>query len=299
MSRIFYRKRFSDYLGEQRAIDDIVTFFIPDGPAPSPTPSPTSITPTPTPTPSITPTNTSTPSVTPTITPTNTPTQTNTSTPTNTPTMTPTPSSAAFFAYVFAEPQDSTSLTDLGQYMLTSGSTLFFGYGNSGVPAVSASYPVDLNYYARYSGFTIGGVNNFISPASSLKAPIRQLSGTGTDSFGCSQSQYTFGTIEIKTIDINPTIQYFYSIWIPLAGVGGSMTNMTVDAGTTSCSSNLFSGAIPEPPQAGLDAANVYIGSGAAIPSGAYRVLWINPNLVQPSTPPTNLSLFIKGNNKL
>jgi hypothetical protein len=74
MSRIFYRKRFSDYLGEQRAIDDIVQFFIPDGPPPSPTPSPTPVTPTPTP--SITSTPTGTPSVT------NTPTQTKTPTPT-------------------------------------------------------------------------------------------------------------------------------------------------------------------------------------------------------------------------
>jgi len=113
MSRIFYRKKFSDYLGEQRAIDDIVQFFIPDGPVPTPTPTAVPVSPTPTPsvtstltpTPSITPTNTGTPTVTPTPTntgtPTNTPTNTgtpattptptNTSTPTNTPTRTLTP----------------------------------------------------------------------------------------------------------------------------------------------------------------------------------------------------------------
>ena len=107
MSRVFHRKKFSNYLGEQRAIDDIVVSFIPDGPAPSPTPSPTSVTPTPTPTPSITPTitptvtitptNTSTPPVTstptPSITSTVTPSPTNTVTPTNTstPTVTSTP----------------------------------------------------------------------------------------------------------------------------------------------------------------------------------------------------------------
>lgn len=75
MSKVFYRKQFSNYLGEQRAIDDIITFFEPD---PSATPLP--VTPTPTPTPSITPTNTTTP------TPTNTNTPTNTKTPTPTPT---------------------------------------------------------------------------------------------------------------------------------------------------------------------------------------------------------------------
>jgi hypothetical protein len=59
MSRIFYRKKFSDYLGEQRAIDDIVTFFTQDI-APSPTPTPTStLTPTPTLSPTLTPTPTS------------------------------------------------------------------------------------------------------------------------------------------------------------------------------------------------------------------------------------------------
>jgi hypothetical protein len=93
MSKVFYRKKFSDYLGEQRAIDDIVMFFEPD---PSPTPSP--VTPTPTPTPSITPTRTLTPTPTITRTPTTTPTNTqtpsvtptNTATPTVTPTVTPT-----------------------------------------------------------------------------------------------------------------------------------------------------------------------------------------------------------------
>jgi hypothetical protein len=62
MAKVFYRKQFSDYLGENRAIDDIVVRFIADGPVPSPTPTP-SITPTSTltPTPSITPTLTPTP----------------------------------------------------------------------------------------------------------------------------------------------------------------------------------------------------------------------------------------------
>jgi hypothetical protein len=93
MAQIYIRKRFSSYLGEERAIDDIVRSFIPDGPTPTPpTPTP-SVTPTTTPivpTPSVTPTNT--PSVTPTTTPTLTPTPTGTptQTPTNTPSVTPT-----------------------------------------------------------------------------------------------------------------------------------------------------------------------------------------------------------------
>jgi hypothetical protein len=115
MAQIYIRKRFSSYLGEERAIDDIVRSFIPDGPTPTPptptpsvTPTTTPIVPTPSVTPSVTPTNTPsvTPSTTPTLTPTPTeiacdftfsilptptPTPTNTSTPTTTPTETPTP----------------------------------------------------------------------------------------------------------------------------------------------------------------------------------------------------------------
>jgi len=81
MSRVFLRKQFSNYLGENRAIDDIIVRFVADGPSPSPTPVP--VTPTPTPTPSITPSIT--PSVTPTRTLTPTPTKTSTPTPTRTP----------------------------------------------------------------------------------------------------------------------------------------------------------------------------------------------------------------------
>jgi hypothetical protein len=106
MAQIYIRKRFSSYLGEERAIDDIVRSFIPDGPTPTPptptpsvTPTTTPIVPTPTETPtqtptntpSITPTNTSTPTPTSTITPTPTTTTTPTVTPSVTPTETPTP----------------------------------------------------------------------------------------------------------------------------------------------------------------------------------------------------------------
>ena len=92
MSKVFYRKQFSNYLGEQRAIDDIIARYIPDGGV-SPTPTPVPVTPTPTP--SITPTRTLTPTPTPTssgvpITPTPTPTVTTTSSPTPTPSITPT-----------------------------------------------------------------------------------------------------------------------------------------------------------------------------------------------------------------
>ena len=91
MSRVFYRKKFSDYLGEQRAIDDIVQFYQPDGGI-TPTPTPVPVTPTPTPTKTSTPTPT--PSITPSVTSTLTPTPTKTGTPTPTPTRTPAPGPA-------------------------------------------------------------------------------------------------------------------------------------------------------------------------------------------------------------
>jgi hypothetical protein len=97
MSQLFRNKKFSSYLGEQRAILDIIIGFTPN-PSQTPTPSPTAtlqITPSPTgtntPTPSITVSATATLTPTPTNTATNTPTTTNTATPTPTRTGTPTP----------------------------------------------------------------------------------------------------------------------------------------------------------------------------------------------------------------
>jgi hypothetical protein len=87
MSKVFLRKQFSNYLGENRAIDDIVVKFDFDiQPTPTPTPVPVS----PTPTPSVTSTLTPTPTNTGTPVPTTTPTSTGTPVATSTPTLTPT-----------------------------------------------------------------------------------------------------------------------------------------------------------------------------------------------------------------
>jgi len=143
MSRIFYRKKFSDYLGEQRAIDDIITFFTQDiGPTPTPTPSntPFPITQTPTPTVSVTVTPTPSFTATPTLTPTNTatptptktagvtpsPTRTLTATPTLTPTNTQTPTPTNIYAlpssiaglFCWYDLQDSGTITLSGTDIL-------------------------------------------------------------------------------------------------------------------------------------------------------------------------------------
>jgi len=276
---------------------------------PTQTPTETS-----TPTPSITPTNTETPTQTPTQTntpttsltptstetPTQTPTQTNTpttsltptSTETPTPTNTPSSTPAGFLGYLIPEPLDSTSQTDLGQYMFDNGAAQYYGFVNTGGLPDSSTYAADMGLYIQYSGWT-GSSGNFITNVANLSSAIRQASGSGTDSFGCAQNQYTFGTIEITTSDVNPTYQYNYTVWLPLAGVGGSLTNMTVDVGaSTSCSNTEFSDYIPDGTLAGI---NVTVPSGCAIPSGTYRVLW---NFILPASPPLGSSLYFKGDTK-
>jgi hypothetical protein len=249
---------------------------------PTPTPTPTN-----TPTTTITPTNTGTPTPTPTINETPTPTPTNT----GTPTPTPTPTSNIFKAYLFPEALDSSSQNDLGQFMFDNGAD-WYGFVNSGGIPGSVNYESNMLTYIQYSGWT-GSVGNFITNVTDFSGSIRQDSGAGVDSFGCPQNQYTFGTIEVTTIEINPLIQYNYSIWIPLVGVGNTFNNMTVDVGSSSpCTNNIFSDAIPDLGNAGID---IDVPVSSIIPAGTYRVLW---NFVVPSTTPLGSSIYFKGETK-
>jgi hypothetical protein len=279
---------------------------------PTPTPTPTiGLTPTPTSTPTQTPTQTSTPTQTPTQTSTPTQTPTQTSTPTQTPTQTSTPNQTPnqtstptptqtpsstpplppFSGYLIPEPLDSVSQNDLGQYMFDNGSTGYYGFGNSGLPP-TASYSSDMAIYILYPGWT-GDSGNFITNISTNSGSIRQSTGSGTDIFGCPQNQYTFGTIEITTSKVNPNVQYSYSVWIPLNGVGGTLNNMTVDVGNgTACSNNTFNDYVPDSGLAGL---NVNVPSGCQIPAGTYRVLW---NFILPATVPLGDTLYFKGDTK-
>lgn len=250
---------------------------------------------TPTPTTTTTPTATYGTTPTPTRTPTVTPTATNTPTPTITPTvtMTPTPSNALYHAYLIPEPQDSISQNDLGQYLYDNGSIIYFGYANSGGVPSPVTYSNDMSVYIQYPGWT-GNSGNFISNISTLKSSIRQSIGVGVDSYGCIQPQYTFGSIELPISGINSAIQYNYTIWIPLNGVGGVLNNMTVDVGeSTPCTSTIFDNYIPDSILSGID---VNVPAGCVIPQGTYRVLW---NFTLPSTPPQGSSLFFKGESKI
>lgn len=275
----------------------------------TPTPSPTATnTPTPTQTPTInetptpTPTNTETPTNTPTNTPTPTqtgtsgvtptPTPTNTETPTQTPTNTPTPTMAAFYAYIFAEPQDSTDDTDLLNFATTGGAIDWYSYYSATVPNNnSGSYSNDLDVYAHQPSF-INGTGNFVKP-DDLKAPIAQVNGQMIN--GLSQSIYTFGSIEVNSSMVAPSEEYFYTIWIPLNGVNGSLTDMTIDVGTNLGGDEIYSniGTI-----VGTTALNVNVTSGAAIPAGTYRVLWVSPQFILPILTPLSGSLYFRGDTK-
>lgn len=275
-----------------------------DCPTPTPTPTATitptitptntqtpTVTTTNTPTPTITPTNTGTPGMTPTITPTQTisNTPTNTQTPTTTPT--PTPTNIPFSAYLFPEPLDNVSQENLGQYLYDNGSD-WYGFGNSGGVPNTTNYSDNMLTYLQFSGWT-GGSGNFITNVNNLRGPIKQSIGAGIDSYGCFQNQYTFGTIRVETTNINPNVQYNYTVWIPLAGVGGTLTNMTVDIGQSSpCTNSILDDGIPD---TGLVAINVTVPSGQVIPFGEYRVLW---NFTIPPSLPLSTTIFFKGDSK-
>jgi hypothetical protein len=261
----------------------------------TPTITPTrTVTPTVTRTPTVTPTNTVTPSITPSITPTNTVTPSQTATPTPTLTQTPTPTNLPFSAYLFAEPQDFSDGVTLENYMTVDNSGTWGGYQFYGTPG-SSNYSSNLDLYAHFSGWT-SNTGNYITPPITFAGPIRQSSGTGPDSFGCTQSQYTFGTIEISPSQVNPNVYYFYSIWVPIAGVGGSMNNMTVDISSgAACGNGILDNGLPDPGNSLID---VTVTSGAVIPSGTYRVLWLGTFAELPISTPLSVPLYIKGDTK-
>jgi hypothetical protein len=212
-------------------------------------------------------------------------------------TPTVTPSNAAYYAYILPEPNDEDSKSNIGQYMTDQNTSTFYGYWNSsGPPSAGPTYSSDLDIYVHFSGWTTP-VNDFLTPVSAFTSTIRQSSGSGTDTYGCSQNQYTFGTIGVTTSQVNPNITYFYSIWIPLNGVGGSLTNMTIDAGYgAACSTTVLADGVPD---SGLASQNVTVTSGAAIPAGTYRVLWLTGGaLEQPQSFPATSTLYIKGDTK-
>lgn len=255
--------------------------------SPTPTPTPT-ITPTPTLTPGLSPSPTPTLTTTPTITP------TKTSSPTPTPTITPSPTQGLYYAYLFAEPQTSTDDSTLLAYASANGAVQWWSfYGLSSPPNnTGGNYSNDLNIYAHQPSFVSGG-GNFVTPVT-FSSLIAQTPGQVIN--GLAQNIYTYGSIQVSSTVVNPSIQYFYSIWIPLAGVGGVMSDMTNDVGTLAGSQDIYAniGTVTS-----LTALNVTVTSGAAIPAGTYRVLWVSPQYTLPGGTPLTGSLFFRGETKI
>jgi hypothetical protein len=195
-------------------------------------------------------------------------------------------------AYIFAEPQDAGSATTLETYALGNGAVEWASVENNGIPNNGGgNYSNDLDVYAHQPSYVIGG-GNFVT-AVSLSAAIAQTPGQVIN--GVAQNQYTYGSIQVNSTVINPSIKYFYSIWVPLAGVGGTLTNMTSDVGTTLGGNDVFNdiGTI-----VGLTSLNVTVTSGAAIPAGTYRVLWVSPQFELPISQPLTGSLYFRGDTK-
>jgi hypothetical protein len=253
-------------------------------PTASITPSVTpTLTPTNTQTPSITPTTTTTPTPTNTVTPTITPTITSTNTPT--PTITPSSSPAAFFAYIFAEPQtlgDSGNGGTLEAFAGANGAAEWYSWFANAVPSNGGgNYSNDLNVYAHQPSFVNGG-GNFVTPVT-FSSPISQIN-------------YLFNTIQVSSSVVNSGIQYFYTIWLPLNGIGNSLNNYQVDVGTNSGGSEIYSDIPNITPT--TNAYDVTVTSGAAIPAGTYRVLWISPDFLLPAGTPLTGSIYFTGANK-
>ena len=255
--------------------------------SPTPTPTPT-ITPTPTLTPGLSPSPTPTLTTTPTITP------TKTSSPTPTPTITPSPTQGLYYAYLFAEPQTSTDDATLLAYASANGAVQWWSfYGFSSPPNNSGgNYSNDLDVYVHQPSFVSGG-GNFVTPVT-FSSLIAQTPGQVIN--GLPQNIYTYGSIQVSSTVVNSSIQYFYSIWIPLAGVGGAMSDMTNDVGTLAGSQDIYAniGTVTS-----LTALNVTVTSGAAIPAGTYRVLWVSPQYTLPGGTPLTGSLFFRGETKI
>jgi hypothetical protein len=271
------------------------------GPCPSPTPSQTPTqTPTPSITPTITPTITNTPGLSPTPTPSVTqtsvtPTPTITNTPSVTASITPTPSITPslplYYAYIFAEPQDGGDDNTLLSYATANGGIDWYSWYAAGVPNnAGGAYSNDLDVYVHQPSFSGGG--NYVSPQV-FKSPIAQVNGQIIN--GISQAQYTFGSIQVDTSLLNVNLRYFYSIWVPLAGVGGSINDMTIDVGTTNGGNEIYGGI---PTVIGTTSLDVTVTSGGVIPAGTYRVLWVSPNFNLPSYLPSMGSIYFRGVNK-
>jgi hypothetical protein len=182
-------------------------------------------------------------------------------------------------AYIFAEPNDPTDDDTLEAYATSGGAAEWYSYFSAGPPNNNGgNYSNDLDVYAHQPSF-INGSGNFVTPV--------------TLSSSISQANFLFSTIEVSSEVVNPLLQYFYSIWLPLDGIDGTLNEYKIDLGTTPGGSDLLDNSPSVAPT--TNAFDVIVTSGGAIPAGTYRVIWITPELIQPAATPLTGSLYFTG----
>ena len=269
----------------------------------SPTPTPTntvtpSVTRTPTPTKSITPTPTITPTLTPSVTLTPTVTRTLTPTPTLTRTPSPTPP-IQYKAYLFMEPNDGTTLTNIQNYITAnSGYGLWYNFNN--YPTVDTSISgvrTNLSYYALFSGWTAStGVIRQPLVRNMCKTPSGCADSTGSvQGLSATITKYGVPTFTVTTSDNDPNNSYSYSIWID----NQIFVNDAVVPSSVNGASKI-DGIINNPLI--MDSACfgnvVTVPSGGILPAGDYRVYWTGSPFWQtkPSSPPRTQTYYFQIN---
>jgi hypothetical protein len=91
---------------------------------------------------------------------------------------------------------------------------------------------------------------------------------------------------------IDTSLQYMYTIWIPLSGVGGTLANMTVNVGYQSQPCDFDILATPDPI---ISTQDITITSGNSIPVGTYRVLYLSNDGLLPPNLHDNNNYYFKG----
>jgi hypothetical protein len=233
MGRVFYNTQFSDYLGENRAILDIVVRNVPDV-QPSPTPTP-SVTPTITPTKTVTPTPTVTSTITPTVTPTASP-AVATPTPTGTPTPTPTP--------VF-NTEYTTILNRASELGFTTPSTtekntqnqLITDLKNAGIwSKLGVFYMFALDTSTGASpGFTF---INWITPSEAINS-LRVYSGSLYPSH-TNTSGWTFSQTNYMNLGTNPQVASVNGLSVTLSGMSEGAYVAAKTGDSTGGSNNMW-----------------------------------------------------------
>jgi len=137
-------------------------------------------------------------------------------TPTNT--VTPTPTSSPLFAYIFSDTNQTTSRTNLSNWMISQGSSWRGWNIGTGPSTTQATFDAQLNAYLAYSGWT-GDLASGKEPAI-IQAPICLGSCSGNDAYGNTIVQNIFQTAEIPLGAFTATTNWV-TVFVPTNGTPG------------------------------------------------------------------------------